>query len=145
MPHWTLKSDISNINIDIFQVPPLTPSTNKKVNEILKTTYATWDKDSERSAVPKDARSWTKEHVRLWLSWAMREFSFEGVNFSQFVQQFQVCIHNYNTCQAPTSRRPVSHHKPCQVFIHLQGLGSSQLADHLVNEINQGSCYVNIH
>ena len=67
------------------------------MNEILKTTYATWDKDSERSAVPKDARSWTKEHVRLWLSWAMREFSFEGVNFSQFVQQFQVCIHNYNT------------------------------------------------
>lgn len=60
------------------------------MNEILKTTYATWDKDSERSAVPKDARSWTKEHVRLWLSWAMREFSFEGVNFSQFVQQFQI-------------------------------------------------------
>ena len=87
---------ISNIYFLTFsfqsKVPPLTPSTNKKVNEILKTTYATWDKDSERSAVPKDARSWTKEHVRLWLSWAMREFSFEGVNFSQFVQQFQVCI-----------------------------------------------------
>ena len=32
--------------------------------------------------------------------------------------------------------------KPCYVFIHLQGLGSSQLADHLVNEINQGPCYV---
>ena len=71
-------------------MPPLTPSSNKKVNEILKTTYATWDKDSERSAVPKDARNWTKEHVRHWLSWAMREFSFEGLNFSQFVQQFQV-------------------------------------------------------
>ena len=27
-------------------------------------------------------------------------------------------------------------------FIHLQGLGSSQLADHLVNEINQGPYYV---
>ena len=27
-------------------------------------------------------------------------------------------------------------------FIHLQSLGSSQLADHLVNEINQGPCYV---
>ena len=25
-----------------------------------------------------------------------------------------------------------------QVFINLQGLGSSQLDDHLVNEINQG-------
>ena len=30
-----------------------------------------------------------------------------------------------------------------QVFICLKGLGSSQLADHLVNEINQGPCYVN--
>ena len=29
------------------------------------------------------------------------------------------------------------------IFIHLQGLGSSQLADYLVNEINQGPCYVN--
>ena len=28
------------------------------------------------------------------------------------------------------------------VFIHLQGFGSSQLTDHLVNEINQGPCYV---
>ena len=27
-------------------------------------------------------------------------------------------------------------------LIHLQGLGSSQLANHLVNEINQGPCYV---
>ena len=71
-------------------MPPLTPSSNKKVNEILKTTYATWDKDSQLKAVPKDARNWTKEHVKHWLSWAMREFSFEGLNFSQFVQQFQV-------------------------------------------------------
>ena len=30
------------------------------------------------------------------------------------------------------------------VFIHLQGLGSSQLANNLVNEINQGLCHVNV-
>ena len=29
------------------------------------------------------------------------------------------------------------------VFIHLQGLGSSQLADHSVNEINKSPGYVN--
>ena len=28
--------------------------------------------------------------------------------------------------------------------MNLQGLGSSQLADHLVNEINQGPCYVKL-
>ena len=75
---------------NLLKVPPLTPSSNKKVNEVLKTTYATWDKDSERSAVPKDPRNWTKEHVRHWLTWAIREFSLAGPNFSQFVQQFQV-------------------------------------------------------
>ena len=30
------------------------------------------------------------------------------------------------------------------VFVHLQGLGSSQLPYHLVNEINQDLCYVKI-
>ena len=29
-------------------------------------------------------------------------------------------------------------------FYTFQGLGSSQLADHLVNEINQGPCYVKV-
>ena len=74
----------------IFKVPPLTPSTNKKVGDALKSTYNTWNKETERSAVPKDPRSWTKEHVRHWLTWAIREFSLDGPNFSQFVQQFQV-------------------------------------------------------
>ena len=69
----------------------MTPSTNKKVGDALKSTYNTWNKETERSAVPKDPRSWTKEHVRHWLTWAIREFSLDGPNFSQFVQQFQVC------------------------------------------------------
>ena len=34
------------------------------------------------------------------------------------------------------SSRQVGRSIPCLVFIHLQGLGSSQLADHLVNEIS---------
>ena len=49
---------------------------------------------------------------------------------------------NYNMGQALTIPMRVGHNKPCQVFKHLQGLGSSQLADHLVNEINQGPWYV---
>ena len=73
-----------------MQVPPLTPSTNKKVNEALKTTYASWDKDSERLAVPRDPRTWTKEHVGLWLSWAIREFSLAGPNNSHFAEQLKV-------------------------------------------------------
>jgi hypothetical protein len=74
----------------LLQVPPLTPSTNKKVGEVLKTTYATWEKDAERLCIPKDPRMWTPDHVGHWLSWAIREFSLAGPNFTQFVQQFQV-------------------------------------------------------
>ena len=76
----------------LFQVPPLTPSTNKKVNEVLKTTYSTWEKDSERLGVPKDPRIWTKEHVGDWLNWAIREFSLAGPNSAHFAQQLQVRI-----------------------------------------------------
>ncbi len=60
------------------------------MNEVLQTTYATWDKDSERLRVPRDPRQWTREHVGHWLSWAIREFSLAGPNSAQFVRQFQV-------------------------------------------------------
>ena len=72
------------------KVPPLTPSTNKKVGEVLKTTYASWERDSERLGVPKNPRNWSKDHVGHWLAWAIREFSLAGPNSSQFVQSFQV-------------------------------------------------------
>merc|ERR1712223_174639 len=85
-----LSDPESSLDIPCNQVPPLTPSTNKKVGDALKSTYNTWNKETERSAVPKDPRSWTKEHVRHWLTWAIREFSLDGPNFSQFVQQFQI-------------------------------------------------------
>ena len=49
---------------------------------------------------------------------------------------------NYNTRAALTNCSRVAHHKPCQYLIHLQGLGSFQLADHLENEINQDPYYV---
>lgn len=88
-------SDVSDqescsLDIPVTQVPPLTPSTNKKVGEVLKTTYATWDHDSDRLGVPKNPRHWTKEHVGHWLAWAIREFSLAGPNSTQFVQSFQI-------------------------------------------------------
>ena len=36
----------------------------------------------------------------------------------------------------------VGHRKTCLVSIYLQGLGLSQLVEHLANEINKGQCYV---
>merc|ERR1712223_1883489 len=82
-----LSEPESSLDIPIVQVTPLTPSTK---GFVLKTSYASWDKDSERLGVSKDPRSWTKEHVSHWLSWAIREFSLAEPNYSQFVQQFQI-------------------------------------------------------
>ena len=65
-------------------------STNKKINESLKETYATWGKDSERLQVPRDPQSWSKEHVGHWLSWAIREFNLTGLT-GQF-EQFRVSV-----------------------------------------------------
>jgi len=75
-----------------LQVPPLTPSTKQRFNDVLKTTYASWDNHSERLAIPKDPRVWSREHIGHWLKWAIREFSFSEPNLSQFAMQFQVGI-----------------------------------------------------
>ncbi len=64
---------------------PITPGTNKNFGDVLKTTYGTWDADSERLGVPRDPRLWTEEHVAHWLSWAIREFSLQGPHIDTFV------------------------------------------------------------
>jgi c-ets proto-oncogene protein len=38
-------------------MPPLTPGTNKKMNEALKASYASWDKEREAVDVPKGKRN----------------------------------------------------------------------------------------
>jgi len=77
-------------------IPPLTPGTNKNFSDVIKTTYGTWDKDSERLGVPRDPRLWSHEHVAHWLSWAIREFSLQGAQIDTFVASLslsgrQVC------------------------------------------------------
>ena len=76
--------------------PPLTPGTTKNFGDVLKTTYGTWDKDSERLGIPRDPRLWTEENVSHWLAWAIREFSLHGPHIDTFVSHLsmsgrQVC------------------------------------------------------
>jgi len=71
-------------------VPPLTPGTTRNFGEVLKTTYATWDKDSERLGVPRDPRLWTRENVAHWLAWAIREFSLQGAHIDTFVAHLNI-------------------------------------------------------
>ena len=77
-------------------VPPLTPGTNKNFGDVLKTTYGTWDKDSERLGISRDPRVWSQAQVSHWLSWAIREFSLHGPHIDTFVTSLsmsgrQVC------------------------------------------------------
>jgi c-ets proto-oncogene protein len=59
-------------------------------SDVLKTTYGTWDVDSERLGVPRDPRHWTEEHVAHWLSWAIREFSLQGPHIDTFVSSLRM-------------------------------------------------------
>ena len=65
------------------------PDTNN-FGDVLKTTYGTWDSDSAKLGISRDPRQWTREHVSQWLSWAIREFSLQGLHVDSFVASLQI-------------------------------------------------------
>ncbi|XP_017131299.1 ETS-like protein pointed isoform X2 [Drosophila elegans] len=65
-------------------LPPLTPGTNRKVNEVLKASFASWEKEVQNCNITKDPREWTEEHVIYWLNWAKNEFSLVSMNLDPF-------------------------------------------------------------
>jgi len=71
-------------------VPPLTPGTTKNFGDVLKTTYGTWDSDSDRLGIGRDPRLWSQDNVSQWLSWAIREFSLQGPHIDTFVSSLQM-------------------------------------------------------
>ncbi|KAJ6637442.1 ETS-like protein pointed [Pseudolycoriella hygida] len=56
------------------QMPPLTPGTNKKMIEVLKESFKSWEEAAQERNITKDPRQWTEDHVVLWLDWAKDEF-----------------------------------------------------------------------
>uniref|UniRef100_A0A1A9X2E5 PNT domain-containing protein n=1 Tax=Glossina brevipalpis TaxID=37001 RepID=A0A1A9X2E5_9MUSC len=66
------------------QIPPLTPGTNRKVAEVLKASFASWEKEVQNCNITKDPREWTEEHVIYWLNWAIKEFSLVSMNLDPF-------------------------------------------------------------
>ncbi|XP_017072527.2 ETS-like protein pointed isoform X1 [Drosophila eugracilis] len=80
-------SDISDHeeSLDVpTALPPLTPGTNRKVNEVLKASFASWEKEVQKCNITKDPREWTEEHVIYWLNWAKNEFSLVSMNLDPF-------------------------------------------------------------
>ncbi|EDX14045.1 pnt [Drosophila simulans] len=65
-------------------LPPLTPGTNRKVNEVLKASFSSWEKEVQKCNITKDPREWTEEHVIYWLNWAKNEFSLVSMNLDPF-------------------------------------------------------------
>ncbi|KAM8707433.1 hypothetical protein ACLKA7_011509 [Drosophila subpalustris] len=65
-------------------LPPLTPGTNRKVNEVLKASFASWEKEVQNCNITKDPREWTEEHVIYWLNWAKNEFSLISMDLGPF-------------------------------------------------------------
>ncbi|XP_034488912.1 ETS-like protein pointed isoform X2 [Drosophila innubila] len=80
-------SDISDHegSLDVpTALPPLTPGTNRKVNEVLKASFASWEKEVQNCNITKDPREWTEEHVIYWLNWAKNEFSLISMDLGPF-------------------------------------------------------------
>lgn len=82
-------SDLSEneASLDVpAQIPPFTPGTNKKVAEVLKASFASWEKEVQNCNITKDPREWTEDHVIYWLQWATKEFSLESMNIQPFLK-----------------------------------------------------------
>nr|CAH7735732.1 unnamed protein product [Callosobruchus chinensis] len=83
-------SDLSDPEASLViptQVPTLTPGTNKTMEEALKASLASWEKEQLRLNITKDPRQWTEAHVAHWLQWAAKEFSLDCIPLNQFLMK----------------------------------------------------------
>ena len=86
-------SEQSDDSVSQLSSPPYSeqPSSDmKSISDVLKSTYATWDRVREGLWIGRDPRDWSQDHVAHWLSWAIREFNLTGLT-GQF-EQFRVSV-----------------------------------------------------
>lgn len=74
----------------LFQVPPLTPGTDKSFGEALKMTFSAWNQFASDQGISEDPRYWSVGQVRAWLRWTREEFSLGADLYADFVENFQV-------------------------------------------------------
>ncbi|XP_037028262.1 ETS-like protein pointed isoform X2 [Bradysia coprophila] len=78
VPSLSDLSDPEN-SLDVpTQMPPLTPGTNKKMIEVLKESFKSWEEAAQDRNITKDPKQWTEDHVVLWLDWAKGEFCLDS-------------------------------------------------------------------
>ena len=82
-------SEQSDDSVSQLSSPPYSeqPSSDmKSISDVLKSTYATWDRVREGLWIGRDPRDWSQDHVAHWLSWAIREFSLgSGAHIDSFI------------------------------------------------------------
>jgi len=82
-------SEQSDDSVSQVSSPPYSEqqsSDMKSISDVLKSTYATWDRVREGLWIARDPRDWSQDHVAHWLSWAIREFSLgSGAHIDSFI------------------------------------------------------------
>ncbi|EEB15437.1 conserved hypothetical protein [Pediculus humanus corporis] len=87
-----IEGDSKKINIiDVLKPTDEFLECNEDKFEEKKELAAQWvidsnfSKELERLKVPKDPKLWNKQHVKLWLVWAVRQFNLSGLKLSDWM------------------------------------------------------------
>ncbi|KAK6645417.1 hypothetical protein RUM43_001694 [Polyplax serrata] len=87
-----IEGDAKKINIiDVLKPTDEFLEDNEEKFEDKKEHTAQWvidsnfSKELERLKIPKDPKLWNKQHVKLWLVWAVRQFNLSGLKLSDWM------------------------------------------------------------
>eukprot|EP00794_Sanderia_malayensis_P010779 gene10779-11933_t len=79
---WYSKKRSLDPDFDDFHTPPKKPTFYDSLDE--KPFIPECDDTEKRVIVPADPNCWTKEHVKQWVNWAIKEFSLKDVDVDAF-------------------------------------------------------------
>ncbi|KRX25973.1 Uncharacterized protein T07_12953 [Trichinella nelsoni] len=78
--YYSMLKLAANTHADgLPQLPPLTPRTNQKLSDALRSSYSSFDAERVKLNIPKNPVEWSPHQVRQWLFWSIREFSLAGI------------------------------------------------------------------
>ncbi|XP_043937039.1 protein C-ets-1 isoform X2 [Protopterus annectens] len=82
-PSLTIIKTEKTDDLELGDVPLLTPGSKEMMAQALKATFSGFTKEQQRLGIPRDPHLWTETHVRDWVMWAVNEFSLKSVDFQK--------------------------------------------------------------
>lgn len=79
---WGPRKRSLDPDFDDFHTPPKKPTFYDSLDE--KPLMPEYDDTEKRVIVPADPNCWTKDHVKQWVNWAIKEFSLKDVDVDAF-------------------------------------------------------------